>query len=883
MAKCRAIFFASAFVAFFCLTFAPSNIFASPSKQCLQCICEASSGCKPNIRCHNTGNGQYFCGPYQISWAYWADAGKPGSTGFSNDFENCLIDKNCAEAAVRGYMAKWGADCDGNGQVDCFDYAAIHKTGPGGCQQQWLLNSKYWSDFKQCYTGSSVNTNRQVFNAPQPPRAAISSSVPLANSQPSFSSSSSFRAIPVGGGNPSDTIIEIPKPLVSRPPGRLSSATSSSSSSTAFGSPSSGPAFASFSSSSSFSRHNSHTEVEISEESSSSNTVSSSTNRIAPPSLPGVTATTTHFAPLRPLQPSFPPLAPPPAPAPVPSITFSSSSSSSLPSLPSYPPVSAPSSPPQANPSRPTTLFQTLPRPPANFNPIVPSDCLECLCQASSKCSKTGCEGAYCGPFLLSWGYWADSGSPGNGANYPSCANNRTCAELAVHGYMNKWNKDCDNDGQITCNDFALIHKLGPHACGKTEAIKDTDYWRRYETCRGEENESSSNDSPLLISSVGSNALQPDLSTANRFAPLPQPPPPPPPKPEIEVEEGPSNPPLVDQPLSRPAPLSTGNAPETIRISFNNREIVNINGNTNRLSQPPSYAVPPATVHSRPLEAEQPLPAISDADDSLAAIPETNDNLNVISNSPLARASPLPAASLYNPAANRNQPQPPPPPPQPSVPTYKPLSSTEAPFVEVRPSSPNTDYYDSPRDSSEGRSSPLSASPSLASQPSEQPSPTSNLPTRSDSLARGRSVGGSNSSSVSNSIVPQDCLECICHASSRCNNNAGCVSDGTGKFICGPYQVDWEYWTEAGKPGQRADLSNLENFQQCLTNRQCADETVRGYMTRFLKDCDENGVRDCNDMAAIHIAGARNCHAQWYLDSQYYADFRSCYDFRRRK
>lgn len=36
-------------------------------------------------------------------------------------------------------------------------------------------------------------------------------------------------------------------------------------------------------------------------------------------------------------------------------------------------------------------------------------------------------------------------------------------------------------------------------------------------------------------------------------------------------------------------------------------------------------------------------------------------------------------------------------------------------------------------------------------------------------------------------------------------------------------------------------------------------------------------------MAAIHIAGARNCHAQWYLDSQYYADFRSCYDFRRRK
>ena len=107
------------------------------------------------------------------------------------------------------------------------------------------------------------------------------------------------------------------------------------------------------------------------------------------------------------------------------------------------------------------------------------------------------------------------------------------------------------------------------------------------------------------------------------------------------------------------------------------------------------------------------------------------------------------------------------------------------------------------------------------------------------------------------------------------------MSDGTGKFICGPFQVDWEYWSEAGKPGNRPDLSNLENFQQCLTNRQCAEETVRGYMAKFRKDCNEDGSIDCNDFAALHIAGPRSCNAQWYLDSQYYADFRSCYDFRR--
>lgn len=108
------------------------------------------------------------------------------------------------------------------------------------------------------------------------------------------------------------------------------------------------------------------------------------------------------------------------------------------------------------------------------------------------------------------------------------------------------------------------------------------------------------------------------------------------------------------------------------------------------------------------------------------------------------------------------------------------------------------------------------------------------------------------------------------------------MNGGSGKFICGPFQVDWEYWTEAGKPGNRADLSNLENFQMCLTNRQCADDAVRGYMAKWRKDCNEDGIVDCNDFAALHIAGPNSCNAQWFLDSQYYSDFRSCYDFRRR-
>lgn len=43
-------------------------------EDCLGCLCQASSGCNLTTPC-TTGH-QYLCGPFLISWAYWADAGK---------------------------------------------------------------------------------------------------------------------------------------------------------------------------------------------------------------------------------------------------------------------------------------------------------------------------------------------------------------------------------------------------------------------------------------------------------------------------------------------------------------------------------------------------------------------------------------------------------------------------------------------------------------------------------------------------------------------------------------------------------------------------------------------------------------------------------------
>lgn len=47
---------------------------------------------------------------------------------------------------------------------------------------------------------------------------------------------------------------------------------------------------------------------------------------------------------------------------------------------------------------------------------------------------------------------------------------------------MTKWKKDCNHDGVIDCNDFAAIHKLGPHNC-EASALFGSKYWNSYELC----------------------------------------------------------------------------------------------------------------------------------------------------------------------------------------------------------------------------------------------------------------------------------------------------------------------------------------------------------------------------------------------------------------
>lgn len=42
------------------------------SEICLGCICESISSCNRNLTCEGD-----VCGMFRITWAYWADSGKP--------------------------------------------------------------------------------------------------------------------------------------------------------------------------------------------------------------------------------------------------------------------------------------------------------------------------------------------------------------------------------------------------------------------------------------------------------------------------------------------------------------------------------------------------------------------------------------------------------------------------------------------------------------------------------------------------------------------------------------------------------------------------------------------------------------------------------------
>lgn len=123
-------------------------------------------------------------------------------------------------------------------------------------------------------------------------------------------------------------------------------------------------------------------------------------------------------------------------------------------------------------------------------------DCLQCICRAASGCDEQlrcitrGSEDKFCGPFQLTEEYWNMAGTPGDPSSsgftsFEDCANDSECAVETVTNYMKKYHKDCDGDENITCMDYARLHRLKPNECGDTDRLaNDFDaYWAKFQRC----------------------------------------------------------------------------------------------------------------------------------------------------------------------------------------------------------------------------------------------------------------------------------------------------------------------------------------------------------------------------------------------------------------
>merc|ERR1712062_811570 len=122
----------------------------------------------------------------------------------------------------------------------------------------------------------------------------------------------------------------------------------------------------------------------------------------------------------------------------------------------------------------------------------ITNSCLGCICEASTRCDVfTGCvaNGALCGPFLISKGFWIDSGrcvlegdDPNSDQSLLRCTNDLKCSSRIVRSHSNAFAQDCNGDGLVTCDDYAMMHRNGGYEC--SNPLAGTDYWQIYEECK---------------------------------------------------------------------------------------------------------------------------------------------------------------------------------------------------------------------------------------------------------------------------------------------------------------------------------------------------------------------------------------------------------------
>ncbi|XP_013166586.1 PREDICTED: lysozyme 2-like [Papilio xuthus] len=111
------------------------------------------------------------------------------------------------------------------------------------------------------------------------------------------------------------------------------------------------------------------------------------------------------------------------------------------------------------------------------------------------------------------------------------------------------------------------------------------------------------------------------------------------------------------------------------------------------------------------------------------------------------------------------------------------------------------------------------------------------------------------SSGVFISNLSEACYRCLCYVSTECNTAHGC----TGGY-CGPFNISRVYWSDAGRVTLLDDDPQRNHaWEDCARNYICAKRIVEGYLQKYGKDCNSDGVTDCFDFMMINGNGGNGC------------------------
>ncbi|XP_063625533.1 lysozyme-like [Cydia splendana] len=116
-------------------------------------------------------------------------------------------------------------------------------------------------------------------------------------------------------------------------------------------------------------------------------------------------------------------------------------------------------------------------------------------------------------------------------------------------------------------------------------------------------------------------------------------------------------------------------------------------------------------------------------------------------------------------------------------------------------------------------------------------------------------ITGSTGLYISN--LSQACYRCLCHVATGCDVSHGCTAG-----YCGPFNISRVYWIDAGKVTLPEDDPERNHaWEDCARSYHCASRIVEGYLQKFGKDCNSDGVTNCFDYMMINGNGGYGCTA----------------------